>query len=289
MLFPTSLVGSYPQPDWLTDRERLAGRFPPRVRARELWRAWPRASGMRPGLPSPTRSRLAWTSSPGGEISRESFSNALATALDGVDIHNPGNALDRSGHPNPVPRIVGILLPGCRDWRKQSPAQVHEPGPIVPVGLGIAVTTGMKVCGKPGISECSVRDPAPDPAALSVPVPVSVPPSLVPVPVPPVPTAFPPPAPTCPWPAPFFPRRAELAAWVAAAAAWPEAAALPPCIGNTTARPAAAAAKMLPVTAAALARCSYRISSRSADRHQAWRGRCRYSGRSQPSRGRAGC
>jgi 5-methyltetrahydropteroyltriglutamate--homocysteine methyltransferase len=37
-LFPTSLVGSYPQPDWLIDREKLAGRFPPRVRARELWR-----------------------------------------------------------------------------------------------------------------------------------------------------------------------------------------------------------------------------------------------------------
>ena len=40
-LFPTSLVGSYPQPDWLIDREKLAGRFPPRVRARELWRVDP--------------------------------------------------------------------------------------------------------------------------------------------------------------------------------------------------------------------------------------------------------
>jgi 5-methyltetrahydropteroyltriglutamate--homocysteine methyltransferase len=45
MLFPTTLVGSYPQPEWLIDREKLAGRFPPLVRARELWlipsRSWP--------------------------------------------------------------------------------------------------------------------------------------------------------------------------------------------------------------------------------------------------------
>ena len=113
MLFPTSLVGSYPQPDWLIDRERLAGRFPPRVRARELWRVAPEY------LEQAQRdaTRLAILDQEGaaldiltdGEISRESYSNAFATALDGIDIDNPGTALDRSGHPNPVPRIVGPI------------------------------------------------------------------------------------------------------------------------------------------------------------------------------------
>jgi 5-methyltetrahydropteroyltriglutamate--homocysteine methyltransferase len=113
MLFPTSLVGSYPQPDWLIDREKLAGRFPPRVRARELWRIDPAY------LPEAQRdaTRLAIADQvlagldilTDGEIGRESYSNAFATALDGVDVDNPGTALDRSGHPNPVPRIVGPI------------------------------------------------------------------------------------------------------------------------------------------------------------------------------------
>ena len=113
MLFPTSLVGSYPQPDWLVDREKLAGRFPPRVRARELWRVDPLylAAAQRDA----TRLAILDQVDAGldtltdGEIGRESYSNAFATALDGVDIDNPGTALDRSGHPNPVPRIVGPI------------------------------------------------------------------------------------------------------------------------------------------------------------------------------------
>jgi 5-methyltetrahydropteroyltriglutamate--homocysteine methyltransferase len=113
MLFPTSLVGSYPQPDWLIDRERLAGRFPPRVRARELWRVDP--AYLAQAQQDATRLAIADQENAGldiitdGEISRESYSNAFATALDGVDIDNPGTALDRSGHPNPVPRIVGPI------------------------------------------------------------------------------------------------------------------------------------------------------------------------------------
>jgi 5-methyltetrahydropteroyltriglutamate--homocysteine methyltransferase len=113
MLFPTSLVGSYPQPDWLIDRERLAGRFPPRVRARELWRVDP--AYLARAQQDATRLAIADQENAGldiitdGEISRESYSNAFATALDGVDIDNPGTALDRSGHPNPVPRIVGPI------------------------------------------------------------------------------------------------------------------------------------------------------------------------------------
>jgi 5-methyltetrahydropteroyltriglutamate--homocysteine methyltransferase len=113
MLFPTSLVGSYPQPDWLIDRERLAGRFPPRVRARELWRVDP--AYLEQAQQDATRLAIADQRAAGldiitdGEVSRESYSNAFATALDGVDIDNPGTALDRSGHPNPVPRIVGPI------------------------------------------------------------------------------------------------------------------------------------------------------------------------------------
>jgi 5-methyltetrahydropteroyltriglutamate--homocysteine methyltransferase len=113
MLFPTSLVGSYPQPDWLIDREKLAGRFPPRVRARELWRVAPEY--LAEAQQDATRLAIADQQEAGldiltdGEISRESYSNAFATALDGVDIDNPGTALDRSGHPNPVPRIVGPI------------------------------------------------------------------------------------------------------------------------------------------------------------------------------------
>jgi 5-methyltetrahydropteroyltriglutamate--homocysteine methyltransferase len=113
MLFPTTLVGSYPQPEWLIDRKKLAGRFPPRVRARELWRvpeqflleAQDDATTM--AIKSQEEAGLDIVTD--GEIRRESYSNRFATALEGVDIDNPGSALDRSGHPNPVPRIVGKI------------------------------------------------------------------------------------------------------------------------------------------------------------------------------------
>jgi 5-methyltetrahydropteroyltriglutamate--homocysteine methyltransferase len=113
MLLPTMLVGSFPQPDWLIDRAKLAGRFPPRVRARELWR-----------IPEPflaeaqddaTIVAIRAQEEAGidivtdGEIRRESYSNRFATALEGVDLDNPGTALDRSGHPNPVPRVTGKI------------------------------------------------------------------------------------------------------------------------------------------------------------------------------------
>ena len=113
MLFPTSLVGSYPQPDWLIDRQKLAGRFPPRVRAIELWRVLPELLGE--AQDDATLLAIRAQEDAGldiitdGEIRRESYSNAFATALEGVDIDNPGTALDRSGHPNPVPRITGPI------------------------------------------------------------------------------------------------------------------------------------------------------------------------------------
>jgi 5-methyltetrahydropteroyltriglutamate--homocysteine methyltransferase len=113
MLFPTTIVGSFPQPDWLIDRQKLAGRFPPRVRAKELWRIPPQYleeaqnDATLVAIRSQEEAGLDIVSD--GEIRRESYSNRFATALDGVDLDNPGTALDRSGHPNPVPRIVGKI------------------------------------------------------------------------------------------------------------------------------------------------------------------------------------
>ena len=112
-LLPTSLVGSYPQPEWLIDRAKLAGRFPPRVRAKELWRVAPdllaEAQDDATLLAIRAQERAGLDLLTDGEIRRESYSNHFATALAGVDLDNPGMALDRSGHPNPVPRVVGPI------------------------------------------------------------------------------------------------------------------------------------------------------------------------------------
>ena len=110
-LLPTSLVGSYPQPEWLLDRAKLAGRFPPRVRAKELWRVAPdllaEAQDDATLIAIRAQERAGLDLLTDGEIRRESYSNHFATALEGVDVDNPGTAMDRSGHPNPVPRVVG--------------------------------------------------------------------------------------------------------------------------------------------------------------------------------------
>ena len=98
-LLPTSLVGSYAQPDWLIDRAKLAGRFPPRVRARELWRVAPeyldQAQDDATLLAIRDQERAGLDIITDGELRRESYSNRFATALEGVDIDNPGTALDR--------------------------------------------------------------------------------------------------------------------------------------------------------------------------------------------------
>jgi len=113
VLFPTTIVGSYPQPEWLIDRKKLAGRFPPRVRARELWRipeeflAEAQDDATLIAIRAQERAGIDIISD--GEIRRESYSNHFATALEGIDLDNPGEALDRSGHPNLVPRIVGKI------------------------------------------------------------------------------------------------------------------------------------------------------------------------------------
>ena len=123
MLFPTTIVGSFPQPEWLIDRAKLAGRFPPRVRAKELWRIAP--EHLAEAQDDATLIAIRAQEDAGldivsdGEIRRESYSNRFATALDGVDLDNPGSALDRSGHPNPVPRIVGKI-------RRRHPVEVGD-------------------------------------------------------------------------------------------------------------------------------------------------------------------
>lgn len=140
---PTMLVGSYAQPEWLIDRGRLAERFPPRVRAKELWRVAP--EHLAEAQDDATRLAVRDQELAGldvitdGEVRRESYSNHVATALDGIDIDNPGSALDRSGHPNPVPRIVGsirrnspITVPDLRLLKDltDQPVKMTVPGPF---------------------------------------------------------------------------------------------------------------------------------------------------------------
>jgi 5-methyltetrahydropteroyltriglutamate--homocysteine methyltransferase len=122
-LLPTSLVGSYAQPEWLIDRKKLAGRFPPRVRAKELWRVAPQfldqAQDDATLLAIRDQEHAGLDIMTDGEMRRESYSNRFATALEGVDIDNPGTALDRSGHPNPVPRVTGKV-------RRRHPVEVRD-------------------------------------------------------------------------------------------------------------------------------------------------------------------
>ncbi len=123
MLLPTTLVGSTPQPEWLIDRQKLAGRFPPRVRAKELWRIpepyLAQAQDDATVLAIRAQEDAGLDIITDGEIRRESYSNRFATALEGIDLDNPGTALDRSGHPNPVPRIVGKI-------RRRHPVEVDD-------------------------------------------------------------------------------------------------------------------------------------------------------------------
>jgi 5-methyltetrahydropteroyltriglutamate--homocysteine methyltransferase len=110
-LLPTTVVGSYPQPDWLIDRARLGSRLPPRVPSRELWRIkgplLEQAQDDATLLAIRDMERAGVDIVSDGEMRRESYSNRFATALAGVDLDNPGVALDRTGHENPVPRVVG--------------------------------------------------------------------------------------------------------------------------------------------------------------------------------------
>ena len=107
----TTVVGSYPQPEWLIDRARLGARLPPRVRARELWRV--PQDLLEEAQDDATVVAIREMEQAGldvitdGEIRRESYSNRFANALDGIDLDNPGTAFDRTGNPNIVPRVAG--------------------------------------------------------------------------------------------------------------------------------------------------------------------------------------
>ena len=112
-LFPCSIVGSYSQPDWLVYKERLAKSLPPRVRAEDIWRI--PLDLLESAQNDATRLAIKDMEEAGldiitdGEIRRESYSNRFATALNGVDVDNPGHAMDRTGKMNEVPRVVGEI------------------------------------------------------------------------------------------------------------------------------------------------------------------------------------
>jgi len=112
-LLPTSIVGSYPQPDWLIDREKLSHRMPPRTRASELWRVAPefleQAQDDATLIAIRAQERAGLDILTDGEIRRESYSNRFATALDGVDLDNPGKIISRTGNETLVPRVVGKI------------------------------------------------------------------------------------------------------------------------------------------------------------------------------------
>ncbi len=122
-LLPTTVVGSYVQPDWLVDRANLKGRLPPRVRAHEIWKV--DEANLEEAQDTATLAAIHDMEHAGidiisdGEIRRESYSNRFATALAGVDIDNPGSALDRTGHANPVPRVAGPI-------RRTRPVEVRD-------------------------------------------------------------------------------------------------------------------------------------------------------------------
>ncbi len=122
-LLPTSLVGSYPQPEWLIDREKLSHQMPPRVRAASLWRVAPqwldRAQDDATLLAIRAQERAGLDIVTDGEMRRESYSNRFATALEGVDLENPGTVTSRSGHSVTVPRVIGKI-------RRKHPVQVRD-------------------------------------------------------------------------------------------------------------------------------------------------------------------
>src|SRR3954465_8045658 len=139
----TSLVGSYPQPEWLVDREKLRSRLPPRVRARDLWRIDPEY--LREAQDAAVLMAVRDQECAGldivtdGEMRRESYSNYFVGGLEGVDIDEPGSVLDRSGNPMPAPRVTGAITRrepvGGREgeFRRsapEKPIKVTVPGPF---------------------------------------------------------------------------------------------------------------------------------------------------------------
>ncbi len=123
-LLPTSLVGSYPQPDWLIDRQGLSGQAPPRVRAEGLWRVDPpwlqAAQDDATLLAIRDQERAGLDIITDGEMRRESYSNRFATALEGIDLLHPGEApTRRAGRTQAVPKVVGPI-------RRKGPVETRD-------------------------------------------------------------------------------------------------------------------------------------------------------------------
>jgi 5-methyltetrahydropteroyltriglutamate--homocysteine methyltransferase len=118
----TTVVGSYPQPDWLIDRSKLGSKVP-RVRAPEIWRIAPEhleeAQDDATVLAIREMERAGVDIVTDGEMRRESYSNRFATALEGVDIENPGITIGRNGQKSVVPRIAGAI-------RRKHPVEVRD-------------------------------------------------------------------------------------------------------------------------------------------------------------------
>src|SRR5262245_48467970 len=120
-LLPTTVVGSYPQPDWLVNREMLS-KAVPRVRM-DIWRVpepWlEQAQDDATILAIRDMERAGIDIITDGEIRRESYSNRFATALEGVDVDKPGSVKSRAGRDTPVPRVVGKI-------RRRGPVEVRD-------------------------------------------------------------------------------------------------------------------------------------------------------------------
>jgi 5-methyltetrahydropteroyltriglutamate--homocysteine methyltransferase len=141
-ILPTTVVGSYPQPDWLVNREMLS-KVVPRTRLKEIWRVpepfLEQAQDDATVLAIRDMERAGIDVITDGEMRRESYSNRFATALDGIDLDRPGHVQTRSGALTPVPRVVGKLRRSrpveLRDMEflrrhTERPARITLPGPF---------------------------------------------------------------------------------------------------------------------------------------------------------------
>ena len=162
MLLPTTVIGSHPQPAWLTDHEALARRTPPRIRAREIWRVAPEY--LEEAQDDATRLAVVDMEQAGidivsdGEMRRESYSNRFATALDGVDPDRYGTALNRAGRPDQVPLVVGPI-------RRTAPVEVRD---VQFLRAATDRTIKMTVPGPFTMSQQAQNDHYPDRRALAL-------------------------------------------------------------------------------------------------------------------------
>ncbi|MDD9925057.1 MAG: 5-methyltetrahydropteroyltriglutamate--homocysteine methyltransferase [Rhodospirillaceae bacterium] len=122
-LIPTTLVGSYPQPSWLVDKEKLLGNSPPRVRMREVWRVPEQLRQEAQDDATLTaihdQERAGIDILTDGEVRRESYFNRFANALEGIDLDNPARVPNRRGVETRVPRVIGPI-------RRRHPVQVRD-------------------------------------------------------------------------------------------------------------------------------------------------------------------